>query len=104
MSVKVVEIYPGKWYVRVVYKNFRKTKRIGSRERAIEVGRKLTTALELYGFDVEAGDLDGDGVDDLYLASRFLQDRLLLATAPSPCTRRVCDHRRPRRAGGRFPH
>jgi integrase len=51
MSVKVIEIYPGKWYVRVVYKHFRKTKRIGSRERAMEVGRKLTTALELYGFD-----------------------------------------------------
>ena len=51
MGVKVVEIYPNKWYVRVVYKNFRKTKRIGSKERAIEVSRKLTTALELYGLD-----------------------------------------------------
>lgn len=51
MSVKVVEMYPGSWYIRVVYKHFRKTKQIGSKERAVEVGRKLTTALELYGFD-----------------------------------------------------
>jgi integrase len=51
MGVKVVEMYPGSWYVRVVYKHFRKTKHIGSKERAVEVGRKLTTALELYGFD-----------------------------------------------------
>jgi integrase len=51
MSVKVVEIYPGSWYVRVAYKHFRKTKHIGSKERATEVSRKLTTALELYGFD-----------------------------------------------------
>ena len=51
MGVKVVEMYPGRWYVRVVYNRFRKTKHIGSRERALEVGRKLTTALELYGFD-----------------------------------------------------
>jgi len=51
MSVKVVEIYPGKWYVRVVYKHFRKTKCVGSKERAMEVGRRLTTAFELYGFD-----------------------------------------------------
>jgi len=51
MSVKVVEMYPGSWYIRVVYKHFRKTKQIGSKERAVEVSRKLTTALELYGFD-----------------------------------------------------
>ncbi|MEJ2109068.1 MAG: site-specific integrase [Acidobacteriota bacterium] len=51
MGVKVIEIYPGKWYVRVVHNHFRKTKHIGSKERAMEVGRKLTTALELYGFD-----------------------------------------------------
>jgi integrase len=51
MGVKVVEMYPGKWYVRVVYNHFRKTKQIGSKERALEVSRKLTTALELYGFD-----------------------------------------------------
>ena len=51
MGVKAVEMYPGKWYVRVVYNHFRKTKQIGSKERALEVSRKLTTALELYGFD-----------------------------------------------------
>jgi integrase len=51
MGVKVVEMYPDKWYVRVVYNHFRKTKHIGSKERALEVSRKLTTALELYGFD-----------------------------------------------------
>lgn len=51
MGVKVVEMYPGSWYVRVVYNHFRKTKHIGSKERALEVSRKLTTALELYGFD-----------------------------------------------------
>ncbi len=51
MSVKVVEMYPGSWYIRVVYKHFRKTNQIGSKERAVEVSRKLTTALELYGFD-----------------------------------------------------
>ena len=51
MSVKVIELYPGSWYIRVVYKHFRKTKQIGSKERAVEVGRKLATALELYGFD-----------------------------------------------------
>jgi hypothetical protein len=51
MGVKVVEMCPGKWYVRVVYNHFRKTKQIGSKERALEVSRKLTTALELYGFD-----------------------------------------------------
>ena len=51
MGVKVVQMYPGRWYVRVVYNHFRKTKHIGSKERAHEVGRRLTTALELYGSD-----------------------------------------------------
>ena len=36
MGVKVVEMYPGRWYVRVVYNRFRKTKHIGSKERAME--------------------------------------------------------------------
>ena len=61
MSVKVVEIYPGKWYVRVVYNKFRKTKCIGSKERAIEVSRKLTTAFELYGLDAWKMFKDGSG-------------------------------------------
>jgi hypothetical protein len=39
MSVKVVEMYPGSWYIRVVYNHFRKTKQIGSKERAVEVSR-----------------------------------------------------------------
>jgi hypothetical protein len=30
------------------------------------------------GFDVEAADFDGDGLPDLYLASRGSADRLLL--------------------------
>ena len=51
MGVKVFEEYAGRWYIRVVYQGYRKTKCIGSRERAMEVSRKLTTALELYGFD-----------------------------------------------------
>ncbi len=33
------------------------------------------------GFDVEAADLDGDGLQDLYLASRGSVDRLLLGRA-----------------------
>jgi len=51
MSVKVVEMYHGRWYVRVVNRHFRKTKHIGFRERAMEVSRKLPPALELYGFN-----------------------------------------------------
>jgi hypothetical protein len=51
MSIKVVEIYSGNRYVRVACKHFRKTKNVGSKERAMEVSRKLTTALEIYGFD-----------------------------------------------------
>jgi hypothetical protein len=51
MSIKVAEIYSGSWCVRVVCKHFRKTKNIGSKEQAMEVSRKLTTALDIYGFD-----------------------------------------------------
>ena len=51
MSVKVREIYPGSWYPRISYQSIRKTKRIGTKERAVELQRKLTTALELYGID-----------------------------------------------------
>ncbi len=51
MAVKVREIYPGKWYLRITYRNIRKTVAVGSKERATELARKLTTALDLYGFD-----------------------------------------------------
>jgi integrase len=51
MSVHVRQIYGGKWYLRITYKNIRKTKAVGSRERALELKKKLTTALELYGLD-----------------------------------------------------
>ncbi len=39
-------MYPGSWYIRVVYNYFLKTKQIDSKERAVEVSRKLTTALD----------------------------------------------------------
>ena len=51
MGVHIREIYPGKWYLRITYKNIRKTKAAGSKERAIDLKKKLTTALELYGLD-----------------------------------------------------
>jgi len=51
MRIKVFEEYEGRWYIRVVFNGYRKTNCIGSKERALEVPRKLTTALELYGFD-----------------------------------------------------
>ncbi len=47
MGVKVREIYPGCWYLRITYQNIRKTKAVGSKERALELARKLTTALGL---------------------------------------------------------
>jgi integrase len=51
MGVQVREIYRGKWYLRITYRNIRKTKAAGSKERAYELARRLTTALELYGLD-----------------------------------------------------
>ena len=51
MAVKVREIYPGSWYLRISYRNIRKTKVVGSKDRALELARRLTTALELYGLD-----------------------------------------------------
>jgi integrase len=51
MSVHIREIYPGKWYLRISYQYIRKTKACDSKEKAIELKRKLTTALELYGID-----------------------------------------------------
>jgi len=51
MSVKIREIYPGKWYLRITYRNIRKTKAVGSKKAAVELARKLTTALDLYGLD-----------------------------------------------------
>lgn len=51
MSVHVREIYPGKWYLRITYQNIRKTKAVASKERAIELKKKLTMALDIYGLD-----------------------------------------------------
>jgi integrase len=51
MGVQVREIYPGSWYLRITYRNIRKTKAAGSKEQACELARRLTTALELYGLD-----------------------------------------------------
>ena len=42
------------------------------------------------GFDVAAGDVNGDGAVDLYLAGRETRDRLLLATRGRGCERPVC--------------
>jgi hypothetical protein len=54
-----------------------------------------------YGWDVAAGDVDGDGAVDLYLASRFTRDFLLLSTAEGPCEIQPCQPPGPRRSGRR---
>jgi integrase len=59
MGVHIREIYPGKWYLRITYRNIRMTKATGSKERAIELKKKLTSALELYGLDA-LSILEGD--------------------------------------------
>jgi integrase len=51
MSVHIREIYPGKWYLRISYNYIRKTKACASKENAIQLKKKLETALELYGMD-----------------------------------------------------
>jgi integrase len=51
MSVHIREIYPGKWYLRISYKYIRKTKACSSKEKAIQLKKKLEMALELYGMD-----------------------------------------------------
>jgi integrase len=51
MGVQVRQIYPGSWYLRITYQGIRKTKAVGSKQRATELARKLNTALELYGLD-----------------------------------------------------
>jgi len=51
MGVQVREIYPGSWYLRITYRGTRVTKAVGSKDRAMELKKKLTTALELYGSD-----------------------------------------------------
>jgi integrase len=51
MSVHIREIYPGKWYLRISYNYIRKTKACASKEKAIQLKKKLETALELYGMD-----------------------------------------------------
>jgi hypothetical protein len=54
-----------------------------------------------YGWDVAAGDVNGDGAIDLYLASRFTQDFLLLSTAGSACDVEPCPRPEPRRPSRR---
>ena len=51
MSVHVRQIYPGKWYLRITYRGIRMTKAVGSKDRAVELKKKLSTALALYGSD-----------------------------------------------------
>jgi len=51
MGVHIREIYAGRWRLRIRYRNIRVTKAVGPKERAIELKKKLTTALELYGLD-----------------------------------------------------
>ncbi len=51
MGVQVRQIYDGSWYLRITFRGIRKTKAVGSKGRAFELARKLTTALELYGLD-----------------------------------------------------
>jgi len=53
--------------------------------------------VEGYGWDVAAGDVNGDGAVDLYLSSRWSLDRLLLSTAGEECRRAPCSHPSPRR-------
>ena len=54
-----------------------------------------------YGWDVAAGDVNGDGAVDLYLASRFTQDLLLLSTAGHACDVQPCPRPEPRRPSRR---
>ena len=51
MSVHIREIYPGKWYLRISHQYIRKTKACSSKEKAIQLKKKLEMALELYGMD-----------------------------------------------------
>jgi hypothetical protein len=59
--------------------------------------RVFGTLIESYGWDVAAGDVNGDGSVDLYLAGRYSRDRLLLSTAGEACQRRPCSLPRPHR-------
>ena len=52
MGVHIREIYPGRWYLRITYKNIRKTKAAGSKERAIDLKKKLTTALDMLDYSM----------------------------------------------------
>ncbi len=53
------------------------------------------------GFDIAAGDVDGDGAVDLYLAGRETRDRLVLSTA-GRCFRPACPRSTVRQAGARL--
>jgi len=56
-----------------------------------------------YGWDVAAGDVNGDGAIDLFLASRHTQDLLLLSTAGQACDVQPCPRPKPRRPSRRVP-
>lgn len=52
MTVKVREIYPGRWYLVIDYHQFRKTAFVSTdKSKAEEAARRLQDALDLYGFD-----------------------------------------------------
>jgi hypothetical protein len=57
--------------------------------------------VEGHGWDVAAGDVNGDGAVDLYLSSRWTIDRLLLSTAGEECRRAPCGPPSPRNPTGR---
>jgi hypothetical protein len=54
-----------------------------------------------YGWDVAAGDVNGDGALDLFLASRHTRDLLLLSTAGQACDVQLCPRPEPRRPSRR---
>jgi hypothetical protein len=64
--------------------------------------RVFPAGVEGYGWDVVAGDVNGDGAVDLYLASRWTQDFLLLSTAAEACSQTPCSTVRVRRSGRRL--
>jgi hypothetical protein len=64
--------------------------------------RVFPAGVEGYGWDVVAGDVTVDGAVDLYLASRWTQDFLLLSTAAGACSKNPCSTVRVRRSGRRL--
>lgn len=64
-------------------------------------GHVFPEGVQGYGWDVAAGDVNGDGAIDLYLASRHTQDMLLLSTAGQACDVGPCRQPRMRRPARR---